>query len=183
MKEKKDELKVNLVQKKPHKVYKTEIEYDFQIDDLCKFLRHNKDRIVSIIINGKHTKFNTFSGKKRFAAGFDQGSDFVLGYAKKLFEEMQEKINVLENELASTKAELNKQKEVNYDIIGKLRTKDVVTKLRREAYLDHVNEINDDRTLLKERLRKIEPIIKLVIKATTDGQLQRAYKLARELKL
>jgi glutamate synthase domain-containing protein 3 len=183
MKKKKDGLKINLVQKKPHKVYKTEIEYDFQIDDLCKFLRQNKDRIVSIVINGKHTKFNSFAGKKRFAAGFNQGSDFVLGYTKQLFERMQEEISGLKNELISTADKLAKQREKNNDIIGKLRTKEVVTELRREAYLDHVNEINEDRELLKERLKKVEPVIKLVVKATTDGQLQKAYKLAKKLKL
>jgi len=183
MKKKEDGLEINLVQKKPHKVYKTEIEYDFQIDDLCKFLRQNKDRVVSIVVNGKHTKFNSFAGKKRFAAGFSQGSDFVLGYAKQLFEEMQEEVNTLKNKLADAESKLGKQKETNFDLVGKLRTKEVVTKLRREAYLDHVNEINEDRELLKNRLEKIEPIVRLVLEATTDGQLQRAYRLAKKLKL
>jgi hypothetical protein len=183
MKKKNNGLTIQLVQKKPHKVYKTEIEYDYQIDEVCKFLRHNKDKEVSIIINGKHTKFNSFAGKKRFAAGYSQGSDFVFKYAKQLFEEMQKEIDALEDELEETTEELDRQKNIASSASDRLRTNDTVKKLRQAAYADHVSEINEDRELLKNRLDKIEPVVRLVLKATTDGQLQQAYKLAKKLKL
>jgi hypothetical protein len=183
MKKKKDGLNIQLVQKKPHKVFKIDVKSDHQVKELCKFLRQNKDKEVSIVINGKHTKFNSLAGKKRFAAGFNQGSDFVLWYAKKLFEEMQGEINSLKNELGKTTKELERQNGIVSDVVGRLRTNDIVTELRQAAYADYVSEINEDRAILKNRLDGVEPIIELVVKATTEGQLQNAYKLAKKLKL
>ena len=116
LKMKKDTLKINLVQKKPHKVYKAEIQHDFQIKDLCKFLRNNKDKVVGIVINGKHTKFNSFAGRKRFAAGYEQASDFVFKYTKELFEEMQEEIDKLRAELDRSKLNLEQYKEKYNDV-------------------------------------------------------------------
>lgn len=176
---KKDILKISLVQKEPHKIYKIDIKYDYQVNEVCRFIRDNKDKEVSIVINGKHTKFKSFAGKKRFASGFNQGSDFIL----KLFRETQRDTGNLKAELAQTKKELEKQKVIAVGALDRLRTNNAVKVLRQAAFADHVGEINEDRTLLKDRLDKVDSVFELVVKATTDGQLQKAYKLAKKLKL
>jgi len=180
---KKNSLKIELVQSKPDKVYKIEVQYDHQIDDVCKFIRNNKDKNVSMVINGKHTKFNSFAGKKRFASGYSQGGDFVLGHTKELFKKTQRDTKDLKANLSQAKKELAKQTVIAVGASDKLRVNNTVKKLRQAAYADHVKEINDDRALLKERLDKLEPIIRLVLKAKTDGQLQAAFKLAKKSKL
>lgn len=178
----KNKPKIKLIKKEPHKVYRIEVQHN-QIKEVCTFIRNNKDKEVSLIINGKHTKFNSFAGQKRFAAGFDQGSDFALKHTKKLFEEMQGKTNDLKNELTRVKRELKKQKVIATDTVYRLITNNTIKELRQATYTDHVTEIDEDRALLKDRLDKVEPVIKLVVKSTTDGQLQKAYKLAKKLKL
>ena len=96
---------------------------------------------------------------------------------------MQKEIKVLKGELEGTIEKLDKQKGIALNASNRLKINNTVKELRQAAYADHVSEINEDRALLKNRLDRIEPIIKLVLKATTDGQLQKAYKLAKKLKL
>lgn len=180
---KKEKLSVKLVQQKPNKTYKIDLEHDYHTSELCKFLRKNKDREVGVVINGKHTKFNSHAGKKRFATGFEQGSRFVLNHAKKLFEEMQSKINDLKAQLKSALNENQSYKDQANEAIGRLRVNDAVKHIRQAAYKDHVSELEEDRALLKSRLEKVEPIIRAIKEAKTEGQLQNAYKLAQKLKV
>ena len=179
---KKDSLKIILAQKKPNKVYKVEVEFDHQIKELCSALRSNQDKQVSFVINGKHTKFNSLAGKKRFASGYEQGSNFVFGHAKNLFKDMQAELSGLKKELSRVKERVGAAEKKAVGVINKLRVNDIVKKLRQAAYADSSQELNEDRKLLKNRLDKIEPIINLVLNANTEGQLQQAYKLAKKIK-
>lgn len=177
---KRERLKIELVQNKPHKTYKAEIEDDHHIEELCQFLRANKDREVGIVINGKHTKFNSHAGKKRFATGYEQGSGFIIDQAKELFKEMQTEMNQLKTELRKYKQEVDGAKSKAQDAAEKLRVNEAVKKLRQAAFADREAEINEDRALLKSRLDKVEPIIRLIKAAKGDGDLQKAFRLAKK---
>lgn len=182
MPRKKDPLEIKLVQTKPHKVFKADINEGHHIKDLCKFLRENKDREVGVVINGKHTKFNSHVGKKRFATGYEQGSDFIMQYAKELFEEMQAEINTLKAEAKKHKSEVEDAKAQAKDATERLRSNEATKQIRQKAFMDRESEINEDRVLLKSRLEQIEPIIRLMREAKRDGDLQKAYRLARKIK-
>jgi uncharacterized protein YifE (UPF0438 family) len=172
------------VQKKPHKVYKVNIEFvEYQIKELAKFIRNNKDKEVSFVINNKHIKFNSVVGKKKFAAGFEHGCIFAIKENNLIIRTLSTRLDVTKKELDKTKTDLTSQKEKTYRAHDKIRTNDLVKKLRQEAWADYTAELNEDRKILKTRLDKVEPVIKLVKEANTEGQLQTAYKLAKKLKV
>lgn len=179
----KDRLNITLTKSKPHKIYKVNIEYDYHIKELCKFLRENEDREVGIIVNGKQTKFNSHAGKKRFASGYEQGSQFVFGHAKELFEEMQAKVNKAQAELKKYKQATDNDRAQAKAATDKLRINNAVRAIRRAAFADREAELNEDRAILKARLEAIEPVMKLVKKAKGDGDLQKAFRLAKKLKV
>lgn len=177
---KQKQLNINLTQSKPDRTYKIDINYDYQVKELCSFIRNNKDKKVSIIINDKHTKFDSLAGKKRFSAGFEQGSKFVADYMKKLISGLKREAASLKREAETAKKDMLVYKDKYANVIGKLQTNNLLKQLRTDTYLDSVQELNDDRAMLKARLDLVEPVIKLVGKARTDGELQKAYKLAKK---
>ena len=136
MSDENEKLKIDLVKKKPHKVYKIELKYGYQIKELCKFLRNNKDKIVSTVINGKHIKFSSVAGKKRFAEGYQQSTDFVFNHVSRIVKEAEEEIDALEEELEITEKIIEHNKEEAVKIREELRVNSVVKILRQAASAD-----------------------------------------------
>jgi len=174
-------LKISLVKDQP-KTYKIDVEFDYQLKDLYKFLRENSDREVCVIINGKPIKFNSIAGKKRFAAGYEQGSKFALGHAKKLFLKMRKENNKLSAELKELRGRTDDDRTQLRETQCKLRVNDTVRQLRQLAAADAQAELNEDRALLSGRLAQVEPVIRLIRAAKGDGDLQKAFRLAKKLK-
>lgn len=149
---KKEPLQIKLIKQKPYKVYTTNIEYDYQIKSLCKFLRKQKDRHLGIIINGRSIKFDSISGMKRFASGFESAFKVVEQHAKDLVKDFEEEILDLKKSLSEKESELNTIKDMIEVETQAFLTKSVTMDLRNEALKDYISELEDDRMILKEEL-------------------------------
>ena len=140
-------LQIKLTKKKPHKVYKTNIEADYHAFELCKFLRNHKDRVLEIVINDKRVKFDSIAGRKRFASGFETASKIIYEHVVDFATTTHAKINSLTSELDAERKRISDKTDY--------RVKHTVLNLRAAAWEDRVAELEEDRAVLKEQIRKL----------------------------
>lgn len=135
-------LNIDLIKQEPHKVYRANIEYDFHITSLCKFLRKQKDRKIELVLNGKSIKFNSIAGIKRFAAGFEQASKIIEQYTKEVFDSVNEQIE-------------QAKREAQQDIYNQYRIKKETMDIQTAAWKDRIAELEEDRKILKQELDRL----------------------------
>lgn len=147
-----ERLKVNLIKQTPIKIFKTTIKYDHHLNDLCKFLKNNKDKKIKIIINEKSIKFNSLADKQKFVSGLMCGKESLSEHTKTLFKELSTEINKLKRENESLKNKINTHDNNilnKNNTIQKLR---FLMSLRTEAYQDRIDELTSCLDILKDRL-------------------------------
>lgn len=177
------QLKIKLIKDAPFKVYAANIEIDSHIEELCNFLRNQKDKELEIILNGNRIKFGSEVGKKKFIEGFRSASKIIFRHMKEFADETQDNINKLTSELEKIKQDKAALSNKNSDLINEVATTKVVQKLRTLAWEDSIQEWKEVCEILKSRLDKIEPIINLVKNATSEGDLNRAHLIVKKEKL
>ena len=172
-----------LIQTKPYKKYKISISNLKHVKEFLSLISSNKDKKISFVINGLHTAFTSLATQKKFATGFEQGFNAASQHSKELFANMQQEINDLKSVLGQTKKQIEEEHQNYSSTLEKFRRSRIVADLRVAAYKDALSEVNEDRELLNDRLKKGEPIIKAIKEAKTDGQLQTVYMIAKKNKV
>lgn len=151
-------LSIKLIKKKPHKVYKADIESDSHTKDLCRFLRRHQDRTLQIILNGKSIKFDSIAGRKRFASGFEAASRIIYQHVKSFANDSHGKINALTSELNTAKKQYEQNNKAWLEAQEKYRVKSVVMDIREAAYKDQIAELEDNCEILKAKAKPVRKV-------------------------
>ena len=176
-------LNIKLLRDKPHKIYSVNVEIDYHVEELYKFLNKHKDRELEIVLNGKKIKFNSIASRKRFAQGFRESGRIIFGHARDFTAQSQKNINRLSNEITQHKKEVATLQEESDILKGRVRTYRIVQQIRMLAYQDSTEEYREALEILKDRLDKIEPVIKMIRRATSEGELNKAHIRVKKEKL
>lgn len=176
-------LKVKLLKEKPHKLYSANVTLDYHVRELCDFLYGHQDRVLEIIINGKKIKFNSIVSRKKFAQGFKEAGRIIFEHTKQFASESQGTINSLTNEITQLNKEKVKLKEELYELRGRVSTHNTVSKLRTLAWQDSEKEWRETCEVIKDRLDKVEPIIRMLRNAKSDGDLNKVVLRVKKHKL
>jgi len=145
-------VQIDLIKKKPIKIYKIIVRNDNHFDELCKFLKNNKDKQLQVIINGKTLKFNSLVDKKRFVTGLECATKVLTPLTKHLFENLQAQINKLKKENSILNTRLDIQNGIVKRRTDKMRMLDSLMSLRQEAYKDRVDELVSSLDILTNEL-------------------------------
>ena len=176
-------LKIKTLKDKPHKVYSTQIEIDYQMDELCKFLNNHKDKTLDIIINGKQHKFNSIASRKKFVEGFREANRIKAKQSRLFIEHSQESINKLTGEITQLKRErqLFDTQIENLKYIN--NTKKLVADIRVNAWQDKAQELSEICETLWQRLERIEPLITNLRNAKSEGDLNAIHMRIKKEKI
>jgi hypothetical protein len=173
--------KIKLIQSDPKK-YRASVSSLNDLKELSAFLNKNKDKKVEFVINNNSFKFTSLVSKQKFALGLEQGASIHKAIFKKNNKNTSVSVKK-ESGLDGLEKELKEKKEELARAYDRIRVFKAVAELRQEAWSDIVEEMSEDRSILKERLNKVEPVIKLIKESSTEGQLQNAYNLVKKSKL
>lgn len=172
-------INIKLLKKKPHKLYSIDLTSDAQIKVLCKFLRDQKDRKLEVKINGKNIKFDSIAGRKRFVAGFQSASKIINQSTHHDQIKSQKKIQALNRNIKELEKQVLKEEEEKNKWIGKVRVHQTVNKLRKEAWEDTINELQDNCEILNLKFKASNDIVKAIKKAKSLEDLK---KIQEEIK-
>ena len=150
---------IELIDEKPHKIFKAHISSDQHVRLLCKFLHEQKDRNLEIIINGKKFKFNSIIGRKCFSSGFEQAFSIVEPYMYNLIKDLENRLNVALSERDEFKNEACENYNKYIDVKREYSASRTVTKLRFEMWKDTIAQwkdnckyLSDQNTILRNNL-------------------------------
>ncbi len=149
-------MSIKLTKKQPHKTYSATIESEENISELCKFLKNHKDKVLGVTINGKHVKFDSVAGRKKFAAGFQLSAKVIGKRTEELCHEMQDEINELVENLNDLKLQIKKERDKNIEYHNRLVATDTVLRISKEAWEDTINEYKSNCDILQTKLNKYE---------------------------
>lgn len=146
------DLQITLVKKEPHKVFKADIKAEDHIASLCKFLRDHKDKKIEVIINGKSFVFNSVSGRKRFAMGFQYAFQAITPFLEQSLDELEGRLNGALSERDKARAESKALVQRYNQATDRYRTKYTVMNLRTAAWKDMLAEQEDNCKYLQEQV-------------------------------
>lgn len=153
-----DRLQIKLTKRKPHKIYTANIKAAEHIEQLCKFLRKHKDKVLEVVINGKSTKFNSAAGRKRFASGFEHAFNITDEHVRKYIDKIDSEVKALNNKVTSAQQKAARLKQELDETRQRYITRHTIMDIRTAAWKDRVAELEDDREILKEEIKRLKNV-------------------------